>query len=164
MLKTIQTMVLAAGFGILALGFTSARAELDGPSHPNAISVEALGRGMYWSVNFDRMMSDNFAIGVGFSYATASGGSSAVIPIYLNWYLSTGDSRPYLTGGFDVLVPTPTVSFLSSTTTALGSFAGVVGAGYEYRGPTGFLFRVAPYVFVGSAIVPWVGVSFGYAF
>lgn len=140
-------------------------ADLDGPSHPNAVGVEALGRGGAYSIFYDRMATDSLAIGVAFAVGTGGsiGTSSGAftIPLYMNFYLSGADSRPFISGG--ATLSTGPLS-LSSVSTRTGTEVyGNVGFGYEYRGPTGFLFRVTPYVFIGPTIAPWVGISFGYA-
>lgn len=143
-----------------------ARADLDGPSHPNAFGVEALGRGGAYSLFFDRMATEQMAIGVGIAFGTggAIGTTSGAltIPIYMNFYLSGADSRPFITGG--ATLSTGPLSLTSVSNRTGTEVYGNVGFGYEYRGPTGFLFRVTPYVFVGPTIAPWVGITFGYAF
>src|ERR1035437_9102883 len=81
---------------------------------PNAISVELLGRGIAYSINYDRVVSPEIAVGIGFE--TLSVGASndngtqysaatiTIIPLYLNYYLSDNDgSRWFVSGGIDII-------------------------------------------------------------
>lgn len=140
------------------------------PFNPSTISVELLGRGGVYSFDYDKMVSDSVALGVGLSYFSVSlfetNVSAVIIPVYVNYYFSTTPSRGFLTGGADIVV----ASASDRSGIGLGSFtgtgaAGVVGGGYEYRGTSGFLFRAAPYLIVGTGgIAITAGFSFGVAF
>jgi hypothetical protein len=145
------------------------------PDRSNALSAELLGRGGLYSFDYDRMISNSIAIGAGVSYwgVTDFVGDSislAIIPVYANFYLNPGPNRFYLTAGMDLVVASATDSDgfgdgFGGSATGTGVMA-VAGAGYEYRSPTsGFLFRVAPYLFVGAGgVAVFGGISLGYAF
>jgi hypothetical protein len=133
--------------------------------HRNAISVELLGRGGLYSLNYDYLLRDDLAVGAGVStYSISSGGSSAsawVIPVYANYYLTGQHHRLFVTGGANMIMASGN---LNGDNQISGSgLAGVFGGGYEYRGDSGFLFRAAPYLMVGKESGAWFGVSLGYA-
>jgi len=141
-------------------------------SVPEAVSIELLGRGLLYSVNYDHLLSRNIAVGFGISYWSLQSSSKGTfnaffIPIYGNYYLSTEPSRLFLTGGLSLY----SASIENSGTdkgvhvTQGSNAAGTIGLGYEFRGNGGFLFRAAPYVlFDASGAYPWAGISFGYCY
>jgi|GEM_PF-3304992 len=134
--------------------------------NPNAISFELLGRGILYSFNYDRELSQNFALGAGYvSYSATSGSSSAtltVIPLYANWYFSPGPHRGFLTAGADLVMLSAS---LSGYQLGASGLAPIAGGGYEYRGPGGFLFRGTGYLVVGTvSSTATIGLTFGYAF
>lgn len=151
-------------FVALLLGAFALTAEA--AESPNAVSLEILGRGGLYSLNYDRMLTDDFALGAGFSsYSVSSGNSNAkalIFPIYGNYYFTGGPHRWFATAGANVISASGN---LDGDAQISGSgVAGTLGGGYEYRGDSGFLFRAAPYVFVGNASGLWLGLSLGYAF
>ncbi len=145
--------------------------------NPNTLSVEVLGRGGLYSLNYDRSVSDSVSLGLGFSYLGAQAGpgqaSLVVVPLYTNLYLFTASHRLFLTGALDFIHLSG-----SFNTTSLGSeiplspvdIAGrasfvlpVFGGGYEFRGTGGLLFRLSAY-FIPLSNVPCIGCSFGGAY
>jgi len=141
-------------------------------TNPSALSVELGGRGLLYSLNFDRVLSDNLAAGIGFGNVTASSSvssqSSPVIPVYFNYYFMPEAGSFYLTGGADLITNASVMAGLVSSSAGLSLSASpilvTVGAGYEYRSDAGYLVRAAAYGVYGSSLVPWGGVSFGYSF
>ncbi len=131
----------------------------------NGMSLELLGRGLLYSFNYDRMVTDNIAVGMGVShYSISSGDSNAsawILPVYANYYVTGGHNRWFLTGGADLAFASGNMG--SDSKVSGSGVAGVLGAGFEHRGDNGFLFRVAPYALVGKMSGGWIGVSFGYA-
>ena len=131
----------------------------------NGMSLELLGRGLLYSLNYDYLITDNLALGAGvasYSFSSGSANSSAwIIPIYANYYLTGGKHRWFATGGANMILASGS-SGDGDRVTGSG-VAGVLGGGYEYKSAGGFLFRAAPYVFVGKASGAWLGLSFGYS-
>lgn len=131
----------------------------------NGMSLELLGRGLFYSFNYDYLLTDHLALGAGAAnYSMSSGSSSAsawIIPVYANYYLTGGKHRWFTTAGANLIFASSTVG--NDSRVSGSGVAGVLGGGYEYRGENGFLFRAAPYVFVGKASGAWLGFSFGYA-
>jgi len=130
----------------------------------NGMSLELLGRGLLYSFNYDYLLNDNLALGAGVShYSISSGNASAgawILPVYANYYLTQGTHRWFTTAGANLIFASGNVG--TEDKVSGSGVAGVLGAGYEYRGDSGFLFRAAPYVFVGKTSGAWLGVSFGY--
>lgn len=144
-------------------------------SHPNGLSLELLGRGGFYSVDYDRMISNSVALGVGFSYLSLNVYdfssdnlfvSGFILPLYANFYFSPEPNHIFLTAGMDVILAYG--RFSDSKVTNEGTGGGVIGtlgAGYEYRGRGGFLLRLTPYlVLAASRVYPSAGVSFGGTF
>ncbi|MBY0471738.1 hypothetical protein K2X30_11280 [bacterium] len=142
---------------------------------PNVISIEALGRGGFYSINYDHSLGSTVSLGAGFSYlgvgAGPGGMSLTMVPIYTNLYFNSSNHRFFFTGGVSMVFvgvgassQSSTQPKASSSQEAFGiSTTGglpVVGLGYEYRGDGGFLFRLTPYM----SVFPWIGTSFGAAF
>lgn len=143
-------------------------------TNPNALSVEVLGRGGLFSVNFDRVLTDEFSAGIGIGTlsgrstdgSTINTVSATIIPLYVNYYFQRSAGSVFATAGMSL------VRFNGSQFDAkLGNYDlegnGIVpgfGAGYENRGDYGFLFRVTAYAFITKNITPWLGFAFGYAF
>jgi hypothetical protein len=131
------------------------------------LSLELLGRGLLYSFNYDYMLTDDLALGAGFSRTSISAGrsdaSAWILPVYANYYFTPGKHRVFATGGANFVVASGTIDGSESKVTGSG-LAGVVGGGYEFRADNGFLFRAAPYLFVGKASGVWAGLSLGYSF
>jgi hypothetical protein len=138
---------------------------------PNVFGVEVLGRGAAYSFTYDRSFADTFAFGAGFSYydglsVSGSKVNLIVMPLYANVYFSKNSHRGFVTGGLDIAKVTGPIApngFGTSVFDESGIFP-VVGAGYEFRGENGFLFRIAPYLLVANGVHPWLGLTFGGAF
>lgn len=181
-MKTTLSLSLAAALVLAVLGEISAASAAETPAlapnasesqtpdlnghelRKNAMSLELLGRGLLYSFDYDRMVTDNLAVGAGAShYSISSGDASAgawIIPVYANYYLTGGNSRWFATGGANLIFASGNVG--DDAKVSGSGVAGVLGAGYEYRADNGFLFRAAPYVFVGKTSGAWLGVSLGY--
>lgn len=146
----------------------------------NTLSVELLGRGVLYSLNYDRLISPNIALGAGvsqYSFGYTNNGSSKasllVIPLYANMYFNESfRHRVYGTAGADLAFASASGNTSSSSSSGSGTSYAVsasglfptVGFGYEFR-PQSFLFRLAGYGIMGNgAILPWLGLSLGTAF
>lgn len=132
----------------------------------NNFSIEGLGRAGLYSINYDRMVTDDIAVGLGFSSYSISAGalssSTVVIPLYANYYFTEGkNSRFYVTGGADLIFSS--ANFEGDGIVEGSGLGFVGGAGWEYKSDGGFLFRVAPYFLVGKASGAWLGISLGYS-
>jgi hypothetical protein len=161
---------MKTAFTCLALMLVSsvALAENTRVTNPNALSVELLGRGVLYSISYDRVMDDHLAAGFGVGAVPTSSETAMILPAYVNYYFFKEQGSLFATAGVGLVLNSSSVKNTEST---VGSFAfpsnAVIpqfGVGYENRGDTGFLFRVTAYGLVGDEFMPWGGFSFGYAF
>ncbi|MCC6277367.1 MAG: hypothetical protein IT289_05580 [Oligoflexia bacterium] len=167
MLRSLLIILVVGTFTFPALAQRkTSYSDSSASGRESAVSIELLGRAGRWSINYDHMVSEDIALGGGFSYVSASSGSSSasalIIPVYGNYYFKTNNHRPFATAGIDIVTATVSGSGFSGSASGV---AAVLGGGYEFRGDSGFLFRAAPYLLVGGGGVAfWAGFSFGYAF
>lgn len=159
----------------------------------NVVQVEALGRGFFYGLSYERMVSPQASLGIGFSYAVAHSSIGFFdttfqvmsLPLYFNYYTNPGRHNLVFTGGVNILAFEAKVKTNDTQIAALGvdneeytyslgeaEFKGSAvipvpqaGMGYEYRGTSGFMTRTNLYaVYVINRIVPWLGFSVGVAF
>jgi hypothetical protein len=131
----------------------------------HSFSLELLGRGLLYSFNYDYAMNEDVALGIGaanYSFSSGTENASAwIIPLYANYYFTQGKHRLFATGGANVIFASAQAN--DDEKVSGSGLAGVLGGGYEYRADNDFLFRAAPYAFVGKASGVWVGFSLGYS-
>jgi hypothetical protein len=135
-------------------------------SRPHAISVEIYGRGLLYSLNYDYSINDSVTVGGGFSTYSLSYNSASIhltlLPLYVNYYFQPGPHRGFLSGGGDIAIASGSIG--GNATIRASGFFPVLGGGYEFRPDNGFIFRAAPYLFIGNEIEPWIGLSAGVTF
>ncbi len=174
-MKSIRPLFFALGFSALMIAPAFADGENTRLTNPNAAYIEILGRGIRYSIGYDRALNDYFVAGFGFGSTlldtdagVATTFSAKMIPIYLNYYFMPEAGSVFASGGVDFVLNPRDAQGLKSTLSSLKySSGGVVptaGIGYENRGDFGFLFRMAAYVLIDRSVAPWVGFTFGYAF
>jgi hypothetical protein len=144
------------------------------PTNPNAAGFEFFGRGMRYSVFFDHALNDDAVAGFSIGSTqtkTALGVTAAdatLIPLYLNYYLMRNGSSPYVSGGVSWVVNSNEVKGNTSNVGAMifpdNGIIPNVGFGFESRGDTGFLCRIAGYGMFATSFSTWFGFTFGYAF
>lgn len=167
----------------LIIGSVSAQAATGGPlgahtrvTNPGAVSVEMLGRAMLYSINFDQVVNDDIAVGVGLGTVSTmihdtdrdTGETATFVPAYMNYYFKREAGSPFVTGGVTLILNHASVKNTDTSTGGLqipsSSVMPTFGGGYENRGDNGFLFRVAGYLIAGKSLTPWIGFTFGYGF
>jgi len=133
-------------------------------TNPNTLAVEGLGRSLSYSIVFDRVLNDDMVAGIG--YGTVL--TAQMVPVYMNYYLNRDKGSIYGTVGATVITNGSTLAGQSSGTAGITYPANGIlpnfGLGYESRGDSGFLFRVAAYGIVATTVIPWFGFTFGYSF
>lgn len=151
----------------------------------NAIYVDLLGPGLFYSLNYDRVIADDVSVRVGLSYFSvgASGGSGSTsasvkfsylaIPITAS-YLGIGSENNMLELGGGGMIMNFKGSGLIKNDSASGSVGESVTtvamtgmAGYRHQpADGGFVFRVglSPIVTFGYGVIPWGYLSLGAAF
>ncbi len=157
------------------------------PTAPNSVYLEALGPGLLYSCNYDRLLSESFGVRAGLSYFAPEMTSLITVPLSAQYLIGSGSSKLELGLGISVLfVPEHTaLSFMSAPKEKLrgNSILATVTIGYRYQpADGGFLFRagftpffgkfakdVSPSIYVDVyedvyRVRPWGGLSLGYAF
>jgi hypothetical protein len=164
---------------------TSAASE--GREAKNAIYLDLLGPGLLYSINYDRMITDDFSARIGFSYfgvgasATDSSGTTTASASFSYWavpitasYLGIGSDTNMLELGAGASILNFSGSgLIESDDEEVGAGASVTTlsatamVGYR-RQPAdgGFVFRVglSPVMTFGAGLLPWGYLSLGAAF
>lgn len=139
----------------------------------NAVYLELGGNGIFYSLNYERFLSDALALRIGIGYfsisASSSEGDASVgvlwLPIMVN-YLGIGGLDHKMELGIGVL---PIFASGSADTLAVeSSGSGVAAAGtasiaYRYvPHDGGFNFKIGLTPLFGSfGFLPWLGIAFG---
>ena len=153
------------GFGLMAIQLlgTGAMAGDTSLERPQSFLIEMGGRAGSFSLQYDFHVAEAVAFGAGLETLSNNGSALWIFPVFVNAYFAPGPHRPYFTAGVNFAAGSgsyTTTSYFNST--GVGSVN--AGAGYEYRGSNGLLFRVTGYGLVaGSTVTPWAGVSIGAA-
>jgi hypothetical protein len=165
-----------AAFVLVGLGHAPrARAEHVRVTNPNAVSVEFLGRGMLYSIGFDRVVSDDLVAGVGIGSTSLrtladadTGVSTALLPVYANYYFMRDGGSPFATLGATIVTNSSAAAGLKSTYGEIEfntrAVLATFGAGYEVRTDARFLFRAGVYGIYAKSLSPWGGLTLGYCF
>ena len=143
----------------------------------NAMYVELGGNGLWYSMNYERLVQPSVAFRLGLSYmsvSAASGGASASVsstgvPITVSYLLGGGGSK--LEIGAGVLLE----KFSGQASSGFGEKASGTGVypvgtavfGYRYMPVSGgFNFKLAftPVYHPDLGFFPWGGLSFGFGF
>jgi hypothetical protein len=160
------------------------------PPAPNSLYAEAMGNGLVYSLNYDRLFSSTIGARIGVSYAAPEMVSLTTFPVKVYYLigLGSGGSKLELGLGLTVILQPE-----KQATTFVGQphdkvrGNGVLGSatmGYRYqRAEGGFIFRVGFTPFFGMFshekdfvpyvpriyedhfhLFPWGGISVGYGF
>lgn len=139
-------------------------------SKPNSLYLEFFGSGGLYSVNYDRLFTENFGARIGFMYFDSewllffTDVEMFLIPTTLNFLIGTGKNKFELGAG-PVFV-FGSVSFFGSDPVS-GSGVGWTGTiGYRYqKNDGGFMWRIGftPSFFFGE-FIPSGGISLGFSF
>lgn len=142
---------------------------------PSAIYAEILGSGLIPTINYDRMVADNFSVHAGIGYlplgTVASDGngnsltaSITTIPVGVSWF-PFGATSSKLEIGVSAFYADLVAKSFSHTAAGNGiGYGGILGYRLEPL-DGGFLFRVAitPWDLLGHFQM-WGGLSLGWAF
>jgi len=139
---------------------------------PNDISIEAAGRSIVYTFNFQRMIGNYVGLETGVS-ALGGGISEAnallvFVPVGAKLYLMPQDGAVYLTGGVVFINASVHVGPFEEGDEVDHSEWGTynyVGLGMEYRSSSGLLFRGTAYGLIADGgFFIWPGLSIGYTF
>jgi len=193
-MKSFRALAAAAAFAAFA---TPAMAQRVGPSGDrvsragerdanNSFFVEAGGPGLLYSVNYERVVEDDFGLRVGFSYASfsASSGSASAsaafmtVPVIASYLgLRSGNHALEVGAGATIVY----ASGSGSSGPIAGSGSGMIPLGTALIGyrrqpvDGGFMFRIGLEALVGKGlalsnpdpssigVLPWMYLSLGFS-
>jgi|SRR5688572_19970634 len=152
----------------------------------NAIYADLLGPGLFYSINYDRMLTEDLSARIGFSYlsfgaSAGDGGGNSVQAEFSYWavpitvsYLGIGSENNMLeVGGGPIIMNVSGSGVIETDDTASGvepsatllAMTGMVG--YRHQpADGGFVFRIgaSPVMAFGAGVLPWGYLSLGAAF
>ena len=165
----IKRMLTAASLTlILSSGF----------AQNNTIYLELLGNGLLYSLNYDRMVTDNISVRAGYGGLTVSNStvSSGVIvtedikitliPVLANYLRGEGNHKLEMGGGI-VLVSVDYSGNVADVDFSLAADGAIPtgNLGYRYqKSEGGFFFKASLCPFFAETMVTSVGLGFGYSF
>ena len=144
----------------------------------NTIYLELLGNGLLYSINYDRMVTDNISVRAGYggltvSNMTVSSGvivtediKITLIPVLANYLRGEGNHKLEIGGGI-VLVSFDYTGNVADVDFSLGADGSIPTAnlGYRYqKSEGGFFFKASLCPFFAETMVTSVGLGFGYSF
>ena len=135
-------------------------------TRPNAVYVELLGKGFFYSVGYDHTVLKWLALGGSFSYFKLDESPVAFINPYVSFYPAGGVHNSLLMqlGANFIYFGQNHDNYLPVWSPDQGlDLCGNFSIGYEYRGA--FSFRVQGMAFFSEdGVIPWLGLTFGGAF
>jgi len=139
-------------------------------SKPNSFYLEVAGSGGLYSINYDRLFTENIGLRVGFMYFSAdwfgffSDVEMFMVPTTLNFLVGSGKDK-FEIGAGPVYVSESTGFFGSDPVSGSGVlWTGNIGYRYQ-KNEGGFMWRIGftPF-FGGGKLFPSGGISLGYSF
>jgi hypothetical protein len=173
MSRIARIAALASAFACiaptLAAQSVSDKSSIDQPTAKNAFYVELGGNGIFYSVNFDRLLTPRVAARAGLMFMRAEDEVSnsvevAVAPVVVSYLFGEGSS--HFEAGLGVGLATASIDDVDFGGDSDRGVYGTGVLGYRYQPKTGgVVFRagLTP-LFTTNDFTPWIGLSFGYAF
>lgn len=133
----------------------------------SSIYLEIGGNSLVYSLNYERLVSDDLGLRaglMGFALATGSEGVLALgIPITGSYFIGKGNHRLEVGAGFLYLSGEIGAGRVSGNVTGV-SPTGIIGYRYHpNNGKTLFKVGFTP-IYIGETFLPWGGLSIGYLF
>jgi hypothetical protein len=155
---------------LVILIFSAINFPVNAQTHPNSIYLEFFGNGGLYSLNYDRLFSEDIGARIGFMYFETeqflflTDIELFLIPITLN-YLAGSENHKFELGIGPVLVFGSAGIFGLESDSGSG-VGGTATIGYRYQPKDGgFLFRIGFTPYWGfDEFYPTGGLSLGYAF
>jgi len=131
----------------------------------NVVHIEMLGRGFLYELGYERMLSQDVSLGIGYSYTTINSklgfGNTNFkimsIPLYVNYYVNPGRHNFVLTGGVNIF------SFEASARLSDDVQAQLSAASNEVTGVEES-FNFGDLELSGNAVIPIPQAGMGYEF
>ena len=131
-MKLRQFALIATAVSVFALPLVATAGVRD--ERKNLIGGELMGRGVILTLNYERFLSNQIGLGIGFMAIKSSGDGIAVIPLYVSFV--PGDTHsPYLSLGATDFSGGGDLQNWQST------WLVHVSAGYQYQSSGGFFVR-----------------------
>lgn len=154
---------------------TPARAEHTRVTNPNSFAIEVMGRGLFWGLQFDRVIADDIAAGLEWggtptkdSVGNDMNITARAFSAYANYYLTRDQGSLFATGGATLITNNNNVKGLTANISGvLFTSTGMMpnfGVGYENRSDAGFIFRATAYAMILDKLYPWAGMTLGVSF
>jgi hypothetical protein len=131
-MKPPPFILLAAALTLFALPSTANSSVRD--ERPNLIGGEIAGRGLLFTLNYERFLSNQVGLGVGLMAIKTSGGGITMAPLYLS-FVPGNTHSPYFSIGATLLAGGGDFQDWESTWVAHVTF------GYQYQSSSGFFVR-----------------------
>lgn len=139
-------------------------------SKPNSFYLELVGMGRLYSVNYDRLFTENFGARIGFMYFAAdqfaffNDVEILLIPTTLNFLVGTGKHKFELGAG-PVFISGSSGFFGSDPVSGSGvGWTGTIGYRYQ-KDEGGFMWRIGfTPLLAGGKFFPSGGISLGFSF
>jgi len=127
--------------------------------NPNLVGGELGGRGILYSINYERFFAPQFGLGAGIMGFGTSDGAVALVPLYLSLCPVGNVHSLYLSGGITLALGSDNWDELETTTLGTGAI------GYLYQSPGGFYVRpTINIIFKGEDFLILPGVALGGSF
>ncbi len=173
MSRIARLAALASAFAFVALPLAAQSATdaagIEQPTAKNAFYVELGGNGIFYSLNYDRLVTPNVAARAGVMLFRAEDNESngvgvVVAPVVVSYLFGEGNS--HFEAGLGLGLATASIDHVDFGEEFDQTVYGTGVLGYRYQPETGgVVFRagLTP-VFNAENFAPWIGLSIGYAF
>lgn len=160
-MKLRQLVLFAAVVSLFALPPVTKAGVRD--DRPNLIGGELGGRGVLFSLNYERYFTNDFGLGAGLMAVKTSGGGITVVPLYAS-FVPGNTHSPYLSAGATLISGGGDLQDWEST------WLLSLSAGYQYQSSGGFFVR--PFFSYlrameqgsGDPYIVWPGLTIGGSF
>ena len=125
----------------------------------NFIGGELLGRGVFFTVNYERYLNDIFSAGVGLFGISSSDGGIAVLPLYGAATIGNPHGL-YLSGGVTIFAG---ATFDSPSNDTEAASTPTIAIGYQYSADSGFYVRPI-FTYMPEIELVWPGICIGGSF
>ena len=131
---------------------------------PNLVGVELLGRGLIYSVNYERNLTERTGVGIGAAYWNIDKAHITIVPLHASWNPIGNRHSLYLAAGATLINGREKSSLFDTAESGLLA-AGTSSVGYQFRSAGGFVIRPALNILLSRhGNLVWPGVTIGHRF
>ena len=158
--KRMWMLAVSIPLAVAQIPIASGRAQAIRQLRPNLVHAQLGGRGILFTLNYERYFGPRIGAGVGVLAIGSSDGIVTLIPVFLSL-------NPV--GNIHSLYLSPGAVFVAAGSPSEGDFDstvfGAVEIGYQYQSATGFVIRPAfDILFAEGGFLIWPAVSIGASF